>query len=887
MVSDLLHRVRALFRRNSMEAELEEELRAHLEHEVEKNVRAGMSRDEAERRAKLKFGGLEQVKEECRDSWGVRFITDLVQDLRYGLRQLRRNPGFTVVAVLSLALGIGANTAIFSLFYTVLLHQLPVAHPEQLVEFLYKDPGRPRSDGYRGWDEYENIRDHNHVFSALTGMTFDNLARVSIEGSEPETLILENVLGNYFQVLGLKPALGRLTTPEDVPASGDAGVVVVSWYYWNRWFHRDPAILGKRIDVNGNPEVIVGVAPRAYTGPRVGDRTDVWEPYQKDAVRMLARLKPGVTLRQAEAEVNVLYQSWVDQNDGAHKNPKLRQRKVEVEPAGAGLARVRDLYGKSLVVLMGVVGLLLLLACINMASMLLARSAGRQREMAVRVGLGASRGRLARQMLTESVLLSGAGTLVGLLLAYFGTGVLVRIMASAQPHQHVEIQVKPDLNLLLFTAGIAVLTGLLFGLAPAWYAFRCAPASALRQTGAAGDTWFWRWFGRGLVAAQVALSIFLVTGAVVFLDHLAKLRNFDLGFRSDHVLLVTIDPAGSGYQREQLAAPYQQLLARLQAIPGVRSASISGCTPIQGCGSGARYLMAEGHVETPEQRQRPAISFVSPGYFETLGIPLLAGRDFSLADVGRARVAIVSAAVARHFFPGENPFGRRITIVHDPEPFPFGDDRPYEIIGLAGDVKPFELHEPPYPVIYFNMFQENHLFDQFELRTSSDPAAMAGTVRRVVGEVLKTAPVTRVKTLSEQVDSDIVPERLIATLSEFFGVLGAALAGIGLYGLLAYSVARRTNEIGIRMALGATPGHISRLVLGEAMGMVCAGFAVGACMVSWGRPLAASLVEDLKPESSGPLALAGGAIAAVALLASYVPARRATRVDPMVALRHE
>jgi predicted permease len=811
----------------------------------------------------------------------------LSTDLRYALRLMRRNPGFTVVAVLSLALGIGANTAIFSLFYTLLLRQLPVAHPEQLVEFLYKDPGRPRDDGYRGWDEYENIRDHNHVFSALTGMTFDNLARVSIEGSDPETLIAENVLGNYFQVLGLKPALGRLTTPQDVPASGDAGVVVVSWDYWNRWFHRDPAILGKRILVNGNPEVIVGVAPRTYTGPRVGNRTDVWEPYQKDAVRMLARLKPGVTLRQAEAETNVLYQAWVDQNNATTNKTKLRQRKVEVEPAGAGLARVRDLYGKSLVLLMGVAGLLLLLACVNMASMLLARMAGRQREMAVRVALGASRGRLVRQMLTESVLLSGAGTLVGLLLAYLGTGVLVRIMASAQAHQHVEIQVQPDLNLLLFTAGIAVLTGLLFGLAPAWYAFRSAPASAMRQTGAAGDTGFWRWFGRGLVAAQVALSIFLVTGAVVFLGHLAKLRNFELGFRSDHVLLVTIDPSAGGYKPEQLAAPYQQLLARLQMLPGVRSASISGCTPIEGCGSGARYLIAEGQVEAPEERQRPAISFVAPGYFETLGIPLVAGRDFSLRDVGRPRVAIVSAAVARHFFADANPIGRHITVVHDPFPISFGDDRPYEIIGLAGDVKPFEVHEPPYPVIYFNMFQENHLFDQFELRTRANPAAIAGTVRRVVREVLKTAPVTKVKTLSEQVDSSIVPERLIATLSEFFGVLGAALAGIGLYGLLAYSVARRSSEIGIRRALGAAPGDISRLVLGDAMGMVCAGFVVGACLVLWGKPLAASLVQDLKPETSGPLALAGGAMAAGALLAAYVPARRAARVDPMVALRHE
>ncbi|MFN7997964.1 MAG: ABC transporter permease [Bryobacteraceae bacterium] len=806
-------------------------------------------------------------------------------DLRYALRLMRRDPAFTAVAVLSLALGIGANTAIFSLFYTVMLHQLPVAHPEQLVEFLYKDPGRPRDDGPRRWEEYENIRDHSHVFSTLTGVTFDNLAKVRTEGGETETVILENVLGNYFAVLGLKPAIGRLTTAEDVPANGDADVVVVSWDYWNRRFRRDPAALGKRIFVNGEPKTITGIAPRGYSGVRVGNRADVWEPYWNGGVRMLARLKAGVTLRQAEAEMNVLYQSWVDRNDP--KSTRLRQRKVELEPAGAGLTRIRDLYGKSLVLLTAVVGFLLLLACINMASMLLARSAGRRKEIAVRVGLGASRSRLVRQMLTESVLLSGAGTLAGLLMAYFATGVLVRIMANTQAHQHVEIQVEPDLNLLVFTVGIAVLTGLLFGLAPAWYAFRSAPASAMRQTGAASDTWLWRLFGRGLVSAQVALSIFLVTGTAVFLSHLSKMRNFDLGFRSDHVLLVTLDTSASGYKPEQLAARYQELLARLQILPGVRSASASGCTPLEGCGSGSRFVTAEGHVEDTYHRQRAAISFVTPGYFETLGIRLLAGRDFSPGDVERPRVAIISAAVARHYFPGENPMGRHIRIVYDPQPSPFGDDRPYEVIGLAGDVKPWELHDPPYPVIYFNMFQENHLESRFELRTSADPTAMAGTVRRVIGDFLRAAQVTKIRTLSEQVDADIVPEHLVATLSEFFGVLGAALAGIGLYGLLAYTVARRTNEIGIRMALGATTGDVSRLVLQDAIGMLCAGFAAGSFLVWWGSPLAASLIEGLKPQSGGPLALAGGAIATVVLLASYVPARRAARVDPMAALRHE
>ena len=488
---------------------------------------------------------------------------------------LRRSPGFTAVAVLSLALGIGVNTAIFSLFYTIVLRTLPVAHPEQLVEFLQNSPGQPRSSSYWKWETYQLFRDHNRAFSALTGMSFDNLGPVRIEGSETETLIQENVLGNYFQVLGLKPAIGRFFVPDDVPASGMGNVVVISWSYWNSRFNRNPAILGKRIFVADQPKTIIGVASRRYTGPRVGVRTDIWVPEEHRDFTILARLKPGVTLQQAQAEMVVLYRLAQQQQSAGSRNSRIWDKSMQVEPAGTGLVHVRDQYGKPLVLLMSVVGLLLLLACINMASMLLARSAGRQREIAVRVSLGASRGRLARQMLTESLLLSLAGTLVGILFAYLGTGVLVRMLASGRDFEHIEIQVQPDLHLLLFTAGIALFTGLLFGLAPAWYAFRFAPASVLRQSGRGGDTWFWRLFGRGLVTAQVALSIFLVTAAAVFLTYLSRLRNFDLGFRSDHVLLVNLNPTHSAYKPEQLAAFYQNLLGRLEAIPGVRSASIT------------------------------------------------------------------------------------------------------------------------------------------------------------------------------------------------------------------------------------------------------------------------------------------------------------------------
>ncbi len=806
----------------------------------------------------------------------------LLNDIRYALRLMRRSPGFTAVAVLSLALGIGANTAIYSLFYTVMLRQLPVGHPEQLVELVRNSPGEFHWAGYWGWGKYEYLRDHNHVFSGMTGMGFDNLAEVRIPGSDPETLILEAVPENYFRVLGFKPAIGRFFRPEDVPASGNGDVAVVSWSYWERRFQRDPAILGKRIFYRDAPKTVIGVAPHDYVGPRVGSRTDLWTPTGGDDLTMLARLKPGVSIQQAQAEISVLYRRMPS---ALRVNP---QSTMELLPAGAGLARVRDQYGKPLVLLAVVVGLLLLLACINMASMLLARSAGRQGELAVRVGIGAGRGQLVRQMLTESLLLSATGAAAGVAVAYFGVDILVRIMASSRAFEHIDIEVHPDLNVVLFTAGIALLTGLLFGLAPAWYAFRAQPAMALRQTGSAGDTWFWRLFGKTLVAAQVALSIFLVTAAAVFLNHLTRLRNFDLGFRSDHVLQVALDPSRSGYTTEQLAAPYQELLSRFQTIPQVRSASISGCTPLEGCGSGARLLIAEGHVERPEDRQRTGVVFVSPRYFETLGIPLLAGRDFEFRDVGRTRVAIVNQIMARRYFPGVDPIGKQVAIDPDPKNGGwFGTDRPYEIVGLVGDVKTFELRDSPDPLIYFNMFQESRLLDHFELRTAVAPESIAGTVRRIVRDVLKTVPVKSVTTLAYQVDSNIVPERLIATLSEFFGCLGVVLAGLGLYGLLAYTVTRRTNEIGIRMALGATATSVSGLVLRDVLGMVCAGSVAGTAIVLWSKPLATKVLSDLEWESATPLAIGIAVMIAVALLASFVPVRRASGVDPMVALRHE
>ena len=815
-------------------------------------------------------------------------MTGLIQDVRYALRQLRRNLGFTTVAVLTLALGIGANTAIFSLVNTLMLRQLPVREPGQLVELLHRYPGEPHLNGFSP-QAYQLMRDQNQVFSGLIAAAYQPF-HVRGEGLEPQTVQGAYVGGNFFPVLGVKPAIGRLIGSEDDRTGDPSAVAVLSWSYWKSRFNLDPAILGKRMIVDDVPVTVVGVAPRRFSGLQVESGQDVWLPLalQSTIVRgglgswslwLVGRLKPGVSIHQAQTEIAVLYESTLDEQAKATNNPFIRKMKLEMEPAGAGLSKLREEWAKPLLLLQAVVGLLLLLACTNLASLLLARGAAREHEMALRLSLGAGHFRLARQVVTESVLLSAIGGLLGVYVAYFGAGVFAKIIvAERRPGPPLELHARADVNVLLFTAAITLVTILLSGLFPALRAMRTAPAFTLRQAGSASETRSRRLFGKGLVVAQVALSVVLLSAAGLFVRHLLNLRHLDLGFNPDHVLLVTLDPEGSGYDDDHLALAYQELLQHLEAIPGVRSATICAPSPISGAGAN-RGVTVEGYQAKPGEIRNVMESWIAPKYFATLGTRLLMGRDFSFQDKGGPRVAIINQTMARYYFGNDDPIGKHVTFD--------GDGRPYEIVGMASDAKYMEIREATHRTIYLNTFQESSVDSRFALRTSIEPATVAPDVRRVVSELLKTVSVDSVTTLTDQVNASVVPERLMATLSVWFGMLGALLAAIGLYGLLAYTVARRINEIGIRMALGASRSDATWMVLGDALAMVFVGLAVGAPIAFWSERFAAGLVPELQIGSTVPVASGAVAMIAIALLAAYVPARRAARVDPMVALRYE
>jgi len=821
------------------------------------------------------------------------WLADLGLDARHAIRSLRRTPVLTSIALVILACAIGANTAVFSLLDLLVLRDLPVRAPAELVEFLWTYPMDPPLNIFSVRD-YENYRDQNRVFSALAG-TASARVEARMNGRDAE-LGVECVTGNYFNMLGVRSAAGRLLVEGDDRSEAPA-VGVVSSRYWTEHFNRGPDVLGATVTFNADlspgrerrlvvdvPVTVIGVAERSFSGLVVGNTPDIWMPASVCARRgpislaLIARLKDGVSIDRAEAEMRVLDRTRIE--SFALRDPRWRETTFEVVSARSGLSTpVHQQFARPLLALMGMVAAVLLLVCANLGGMLLARGASRRHEMTVRVSLGASRARLMRQLLTESMLLSIAGGLLGTAVAYLEADLLVRIMKSGTRMIGVPpaLEATIDARVLIFTAVVIAVSAILFGLVPAWTAFVSEPAVALRDGASAGEPRSRRAFGNGLVVAQVALSLVLLTLSGLFVGHLSNLRGTTtLGFDPTSVLIVRVDASPTGADGNAALQRYKELLARFESIPGVRSATASGTTPISGA-AGSRFATVEGFQEAPETRRRLWLNAVAPRYFETLRTPLISGRDFAFSDEGR-RVAIVNEAIAQYYFAGRDALGKHVQFD--------GDAQPYEIIGVVADAKYNDVRTPAPRTIYLHYLPRNRVWD-FSLRTIGSAAAIGADVRRLVTDVLGNARVTKMTTLAEQVDASIVPERLIATLSSFFGGVGALLGALGLYGLLAYAVARRTREIGLRVAIGAQPHQVMFIVVSRACALVGVGLVVGIPLAVWTTQAAAAVVGNVPAAGPVPIAIAGLVTIVVAMVASAIPARRAISVDPIAALRSE
>jgi len=815
----------------------------------------------------------------------------LLMDIRYSLRMLRRNPGFTAVAALTLALGIGANSSIFSLINAVLLRPLPFKDPDGLVFIRERRPSSGAVNLPVGGREFFAWAEQNNVFERMAVYTQGEGFNLT-GGGKPEEVNAVRASADYFTVLGVATSAGRTFSPEE-NHSGDSRVAVLSHGLWQRRFGSDPNVLGRALTLNGKSYTVVGVMPADFAlgyevMPTVGSvqQADVLLPLPLSAARMasqgdenyniVARLKPGATFEQARTELDLVARRLGQQFPENY--PQSRAFSFSARPL---LEQVVGDVRPALLVLFGAVAFVLLIACLNVANLQLAETIRRRRELAIRTAIGAGRGRLVRQLLTESVLLALLGGGVGLFFAYWCAQFLLSFIPPRGAP--LTLQFDPDARILGFTAAVSLLTGVLFGLAPAWRATRVRLNASLKdktQNLVGGQTRLG--LGKLLIVSQIALSLLLLVGAGLFVRSLQKLRQVETGFNNwDYILLFSIDCYGTAYKGPKLSALHQELLEKMNALPGVRSASLSTATPIRG-GVDATRIFISGAAPRSDNEEIK-LSVISPRYFETMGMPMLAGRDFSPRDGEQSpKVAVVSESMARHYFPNENPLGRRFSLTKQEA----GEER--EIIGVVKDAKFDSPRKENTRIVYLSHRQEwPRPSINFALRTAGAPAALIPTVRHTIQSVGKDIPVTRVRTLAAQMDEVLAQERLVATLSGFFGLIALLLACIGLYGLMAYAVTRRTNEIGIRMALGARGADVLRLVMREMLLLVLLGVALGLGAAVAATRLISSLLFGLSATDPATLALAALLLIAVAALAGYLPARRAAGVDPMVALREE
>ena len=919
---DLRLRLRALLFGGRMDEELREELQFHLDMQARKNQRDEPDRTEARRQARLQFGSVAGATEQCREQRGVSSLETLVKDLRYAFRMLRRSPGFTAVAVLTLALGIGGNTAIFSVINSVLLNNLPVRDPQQLV-FLTNPDNQGFlvgfGDGNRDFLTYPEFRElerNNHVFSGLLAASNQpaNLA-VSVSGSDsvatgaPGRVSL--VSGSYFSVLGVTPVLGRGFGTE-VDALRDANpVAVISYAFWQSRFNGASDVIGRSIRILNTSFAVAGVAPAQFHGETVGADPDVWvpltmqneiypgsdylsletKPFSKtEWLQVIGRLKPGVTLTQAKASVDVEFHQMMDSQTGGMGAAERRQflnQHLALVPGSRGASTLRADFGKPLQILMAIVGLILLIACVNIANILLARSAARQKEIAVRVALGAGAPRLFRQVLTESIVLAAISGAVGLLLAGWADTALLR-MASSSSDQ-IRLDVHPDGRVLAFTLGVSLLTGILFGLVPAFHATRVDLNSVMRAAsrGIAGTparsgrvpT------GKILVVVQVALSVLLLVVAGLFVRSFRNLSRTQLGYDRDHLVEFWVNPLAHGYHGPAMAALDENILLKVRAIPGVRGATIRDFPLLSGFDSTSPVTI-EGQKALPDDDAHVHWDHVGPNFFWTIGVPLLAGRDITERDSGTGqRVGVINEAMAHRFFPNANPIGAQAVVKTPAGPAPF------VIVGVARDSKqkgPREQALPGFYVPYFNPIGNDWTMGtELVVRTAGEPSSVSSAIRRVVQQVAPDLPPVTIQTVDQRLSDALVTDRIIAELAGAFGVLAVILVCIGLYGIMAYLTSGRTNEIGIRIALGAQRRGILWLVLRESLLLVLIGAVIGIPLVFIIGKWIARLLFGLQPADALTLASATIVMFVVGVFASYIPARRAMRVDPLIALASE
>ena len=891
------------FRRRALDADLDAELRAHLEALTEENIRRGMNEQEARHAARREFGGLEQTKESYRDQRGLPFFETLAQDLRYASRMLIKSPGFTAVTILTLALGIGANTGLFSLVNSVLLGNLPVRNPQELVVVKYTDARTQQAEEDFSYPMYQAMRDKSTVFANV--LTRSGLDFNASYGGQSERAVGEMVSGNYFETLGVQPFLGRLISPEDDRTPGAHPVAVLSYGYWQRRFGSDPSIVGKNIILNDHPFHIIGITPPGFYGTELARNPDIRVPMMMATVfrpvpanrlqnprhrwmTILARRKPEVSVRQAQASLDILYHQVLAselQEQGASLNAHDKERelasRIQLDPGNQGFAHLRGEMERPLLLMFSVTGIVLLVACANLANLLLARNAKRRQEILVRLAIGAGRARLIRQWLTESLLLSALGGCAGIVVAYWAkTALLGFLPANFAANLHAPM----DLRVLGFALLASLATGLLFGLAPALQLSQVGVSVALRNDApsiASGERLFS--LRSALIFVQVALSLPLLIGAGLFLHSLRNLRGVNTGFVKENVFLATLNPAMNGYPQERIKSLYDDLLARVRTLPGIHSVSLTTSSPISGSWD-QEGVKVEGYQPGPDENMSPNAAVISTGYFATMGIPLVAGRDFTEQDTAsRPKVVIINETMAHYFFGNKDPLGKKLGTDDDPKIPP---DR--EIIGVAKDAKYVHLSEAPRRHFYAPMAQEPRLFDMtLQVRTAGDPEKIADLVRAQVHDLDANLPLYATTTLEIQIDDSLTQERLLTWLSSLFGLLATLLASLGLSGVVAFSVARRTREIGIRMALGAQPRDILRNVVSNMSILVTAGMAVGLAAAYGISRLLGSMLFEV--HSADPLAFAGSCLllAAVAALAAYLPAQRATQVDPVVALRYE